>query len=91
MTEPSSRGPTMGRTGFELQRILENGPEICPVCRLVADSIKHYIDYLFYENVNDPSVRLAKKYDYRTIEKPTGEEAGSWRCALNATSSWVQK
>jgi hypothetical protein len=236
VTRSPSTESNLGRTAFELKRMLEKKPEICPICRLVTDSIKQYVDYLFYENVNDSSVRegirdahgfcryhsqlisnqadalgsaiilqdvltndlreidgstyeqtseapgplarffdgssqkrdspvcpictveherdeiaidsllqgledpkldqlfrqsqglclphfrlafsragagdawktileierqalhtladelgeLAKKYDYRATEKPTGKEAGSWRRALNATSSWVQ-
>lgn len=29
----------------------------CPVCRLVQDSVKRYLENLFYENVNDSTIR----------------------------------
>jgi hypothetical protein len=34
---------------------------------------------------------LARKHDYRFRDEPRGEEMTSWRRALNASSSWVEK
>jgi Family of unknown function (DUF6062) len=33
------------------------GQQGCPVCRLSAHSVRHYLDGLFYELVNDPGAR----------------------------------
>lgn len=47
----------MGRTEFELQRVLERGRPRCPVCVFVTDATLRYVDALFYENVNDIAIR----------------------------------
>lgn len=52
----------MSVTTFELKRILEGNPEVCPVCRLVLDSVKRYVDHLFYQDVNDIAVREAIRH-----------------------------
>ncbi len=33
------------------------GQSGCPVCRLVSEAVRSYLDHLFYENVNDGGVR----------------------------------
>lgn len=47
----------ISRTAQELQRHLDRTPEVCPVCSVVAESIAHYIDAVFYELVTDPPIR----------------------------------
>ena len=49
----------ISRTGQELQRHLELNTSVCPVCSVVADSVAHYIDAVFYELVTDPPTREA--------------------------------
>lgn len=57
MDQPSLRQESMGRTAFELMRVLEKRQALCPICVFVTDAILHHVDLLFYENVNDGSTR----------------------------------
>jgi len=50
-------GMSKGRHGiyYELRDALaEDG---CPICRLALRTVERFLDYLIYENVNDPGVR----------------------------------
>ncbi len=40
---------------FELRDALDG--QGCPICRLALRTVERFIDYLIYENVNDPEVR----------------------------------
>jgi hypothetical protein len=41
--------------------------------------------------LTDRLAELARKHDYRFRDEPRGEEMTSWREALNASSSWIEK
>jgi len=51
------RSGGLGRSAFELKVSLESAPEVCAVCRFVAGALRHQIDILFYESVNDVQTR----------------------------------
>lgn len=52
-------GDRPGRTAFELKRLWDDQPRVCPLCRFVATAVEQYVDGLFYEMVNDPPTRDA--------------------------------
>lgn len=58
MSEPPGHAK-LSRTAFELQHLLESKPRFCVLCQFIAQSTTHYVDGLFYENVNDKQTREA--------------------------------
>ncbi|MGI8968080.1 MAG: DUF6062 family protein [Chloroflexota bacterium] len=57
MTERAPKGDRPGRTAVALQDAIAKNPRNCPVCVVVQTRLRHYVDTLFYELVNDPPTR----------------------------------
>ncbi len=49
--------PGMGRTAFEMQRMLRRSPRTCPICAFVDEGVRNHIDALFYERATDVATR----------------------------------
>lgn len=59
MNEDAARTKSLGRTAHEMKEAMARAPDVCPVCRFTAGSMKEYVDYLFYEQVTDRTMRAA--------------------------------
>ena len=53
---------------YELRDALAGGD--CPICQLALRVVERFLDYLIYENVNDPGIRENIRTDGDLIHLP---------------------